>query len=128
MQQNHPYPAEEGVISIGVGIILVIVTCGLYAIYWQYKQMQTLNAFLGREEYDFMMWLLLGLVTCGLFTIYYEYRMANGINEIQEQRGMRVHSDLALICLLLAIVGLGVVSIAIQQADINEFYGESLDF
>jgi hypothetical protein len=128
MQQNHPYPAEEGVISIGVGIILVIVTCGLYAIYWQYKQMQTLNAFLGREEYDFMMWLLLGLVTCGLFTIYYEYRMANGINEIQEQRGMRVHSDLALICLLLAIVGLGIVSIAIQQADINEFYGESLDF
>ena len=127
MQDSTPYPRQEAVVSIGVGIILTIITCGLYGLFWQYKQMQVLNAWLGRKEYDFWIWLILSIVTCGLFALYYEYTMAKGINEVQENNGLRVNNDLALLCVFLAFVGVGVASLAIQQGEINRFYGENRD-
>lgn len=127
MSDRSPYPRQEAVISIGVGIILSLLTCGLYGLYWQYKQMEILNAWLGRKEYDFWIWLILSIITCGLFALYYEYTMAKGINEIQENGGMRVNDDLALLCVVLALFGVGIASLAIQQADINKFYGETRD-
>jgi hypothetical protein len=127
MNNHHPYPAQEAVIPIGVAIILTIVTCGLYGFWWQYKQMEILNAWLGRKEYDFWTYILLTLITCGFFAVYYEYKMAQGINEIQHNGAGRVNENLALICLLLTIFGLGIVSLAIQQADINDFYGNNPD-
>ncbi len=124
---RYPIPHSEAVRGIALDIVLSLLTCGIYALYWQYKQMITLNAWLGRDDYSFVMWFFLGILTCGIFQIYYEYKMAKGINEIQDLNGMRVNSDLAVICLLLAIVGLGIVSVAIQQSDINSFYGETGD-
>ena len=128
MSESYPYPRSEGVRSIGLGIILTLVTCGIYGLYWQFKQMETLNFWLGREDYSFFLWLILSLLTCGIFAIYYEYKMAKGINEVQERSGLRVNGDLALICLLLAVFGLGIVSLAIQQSEINKFYHETADF
>jgi hypothetical protein len=127
VSERYPYPSSEGVRSIAVDIILTLVTCGLYGLYWQYKQMETLNAWLGREDFSFGLWLLLSLVTCGIFAVYYEYKMAKGINEIQEDNNLRVNRDLALICILLAIFGLGIVSLAIQQSEINKFYDATAD-
>ena len=59
---------------------------------------------------------------------YYEYKMAQGINEIQETNNLRVSSDLPLICILLSVFGFGIVSLAIQQSEINKFYNETADF
>ena len=64
IQPQHG-PPRDPVINIGVGILLTIVTCGIYGLYWQYRQMEALNGFLGRKEYDFWMWFLLSIVTCG---------------------------------------------------------------
>jgi hypothetical protein len=123
----YPFPHSEAVRGIALGIVLTLLTCGIYGLYWQYKQMATLNAWLGRDDFSFAMWFFLGILTCGIFQIYYEYKMAKGINEIQELEGMRVNSELALISLLLALFGLGIVSLAIQQSDINLFYDETGD-
>jgi hypothetical protein len=112
----------DGRDSIGLYIVLSIFTCGLFALYWQYRQMCTLNAWLGRQEYSFIMWFLLSIITCGIYGIYYEYKMSKGINEIQERNSLHVNNDLAVLSILLTIFGLGLVSIAIQQADINKFY------
>ena len=127
MTRNTPYPAAEAIMGVGVAILLTIITCGFYGLYWQYKQIEILNAWLGRKEYDFWTYLLLSIITCGIFGIYYEYKMAKGINEVQRANGMNVHDDLALICLLFAVFGLGVVSLAVQQSDINNFYGDNPD-
>jgi hypothetical protein len=124
---DYAYPRHEGIRSIPTDIILTIITCGLYGLYWQYKQMETLNAWLRREDFNFVLWLLLSIVTCGIYAIYYEYKMAKGINEIQEKNNLRVAKDLPLICLLLSIFGLQIVSLAIQQLEINKFYGASSD-
>jgi len=124
---DHPYPQHEGIRSIPVDLILTIITCGIYGLYWQYKQMEALNGWLRRQDFSFLLWLLLSIITCGIFAMYYEYKMAKGINEIQEQNNFRVAGDLPLICLLLTIFGLGFVSLAIQQLEINKFYGATGD-
>ena len=124
--RNQPPP--DAVINIAVGIILTLITCGLYGLYWQYRQIDALNQFLGRNEYSFGMWLLLSIITCGIFAIYYEYKMADGINEIKTMYGRRVDNNLPLICLLLAVFGLGIVSMAIEQNEINMLCNVSADF
>ena len=118
------YPETEGVISIPLYIILSVFTCGLWGLVWQYKQFQILNAWEGEEEHNFWMWLLLSIITFGLYGVYYEYKLSKSINAIQEAHGMKVNSDLPLICLLLTLFGLNVFGItsAIQQNDINKFY------
>jgi hypothetical protein len=128
MSSVYPYPPSHGVRSIVVDIILTIVTCGIWSLYWQFKQMETLNAWLQRHDFSFALWLLLSLVTCGIFAIYYEYKMAQGINEIQESNSFRVSRELPLICVLLSVFGLGIASLAIQQSEINKFYDETADF
>ena len=125
MNQVTPYPARDGVVGVGTGIILCILTCGIYYLVWQYKQMQVLNSFLQTNEYDFFTWLLLSIITCGIFAFYYEYKMAKGINDVQEKLGLRVNEDLALLSVLLAVFGVGIASVAIQQADINNFFGDN---
>jgi hypothetical protein len=125
--QDYPHPPSEGIRSIVADVILTVITCGIYGLYWQYKQMETLNRWLRRDDYSFVLWLLLSILTCGIFAIYYEYKMARGIVEIQEQNNFRVTRDLPLICLVLAIFGLGFVSLAVQQSEINRFYGATRD-
>ncbi len=127
MLDQYPYPEYEGRRNIVTGIILTIITCGLYSLYWQYKQMETLNAWLGREDYSFILWLLLSFLTCGIFGLYYEYKMATGINEIQTNKGMYVDINLPILCVLLALFSVGIVSIAIQQYHINKLYGDHTD-
>ena len=125
--QNHPYPRADGARSIAFGIIFSLLTCGLYSLYWQYKQMETLNGWLGRTDYRFWLWLFLSILTCGIFALYYEYKMAVGINEIQADNGLTVSNGLAVICVLLAILGIGIASLAIQQWEINKFYNARED-
>ncbi len=127
MNQVTPYPQRDAVVPVGIGLILSLITCGIYYLFWQYKQMQVLNSFLQRNEFDFMTWLLLSIITCGLFAIYYEYKMAKGINTVQHMIGQRVNEDLALLSVILAVLGVGIASVAIQQMDINNFYGDNPD-
>ena len=80
-------PAPEFIMNVAMSIVLTLITCGIYGIVWQYKQIQALNAFKGDNEYSFGAWFFLTIITCGIFGIYYEYKMANGINEIKSVRG-----------------------------------------
>lgn len=134
MSKPPPQPSASpsappgAVVSIAVGIILTLITCGIYGLVWQYKQMSALNSFLGRQEYSFGLWLVVSIVTCGVFAMYYEYKMALGINEIKEMHQRRIDSNLPLICLLLSLFALGIVSLAIQQSEINQLCNTSADF
>ena len=122
MLNQYPYPESEGSRSIVIGILVTLVTCGIYGLYWQYKQMATLNAWLKRDEYSFWLWFLLSIITCGIFSIYYEYKMANGINKVQADNDLVFDSNLPITCVLLAIFGIGVASLAIQQHQIDRLY------
>ncbi len=71
MPNGYPYPEYQAKRSIVAGILLTLVTFGIYGLYWQYKQMATLNAWLERNEYSFWLWFFLSIITCGIFGIYY---------------------------------------------------------
>lgn len=112
--------SSEHRIDVAVGIIFSIVTCGLYNIYWNYRQMKAMNALLGREEFDFAKWAILTLVTCGIYHVYYEYRMGNELQIWLTQNGRPVNPHLALIGLLLSVFGLTVVADAVYQHELNK--------
>lgn len=111
---------SEHVRPIALSLILTLVTCGLYNFYWQYLQMLAANEMLGSEKYRFLPWLAFTLVTCGIYHIYHEYRMSVDIAQVL---GRDTKND-ALISVLLSVFGLSLVVDAIQQSQINAYYGD----
>ena len=118
MENQKPLSSEHRH-DVALGIILSLITCGIYNIYWNSLQFKTMNALLGREEYNFWKWLLLTLITCGIFHVYYEYKMGSDLQAWLKDHGLEVSPNLALIGLGLSIFGLTVVADAVYQHEIN---------
>lgn len=108
--------------NIAMDIVLSLITCGIYWFFWQARQMRAINHLLGQQRYNFWMWFLLTIVTCGLYNIYYEYYMAQGLVEAQDKRNLPRSKDLPVLSLVLTIIGLNIVTDAIQQNEINKFF------
>ena len=106
-----------------MAVVLTLVTCGIYGLYWQYQQFRIVNGWLGRHEHDFVRYLVLSVITCGIYAIYYEYKFALSINEVQRSRGFRVDDSLPVLAVVLALFGAGVVTWCLEQGEINRWYG-----
>lgn len=119
MSDSPPLSTEHR-IDVATGIILSLVTCFFYNIYWNYRQMKALNALLGREEYDFVKWLLLTIVTCGIYHMYYEYRMGSDLYAWLKANNRHVSDNLPLIGLVFAFLGLTIVCDAVYQHELNK--------
>ena len=117
-----PIEAERARSNIAVDIILSLVTLGIYNLFWQARQMRVVNAFLGEKRFSFWSWFFLSLVTCGLYHVYHEYVMGQTITQIQVKRGRESNPNLSMISLLLSVMGLMIVTDAIQQHEINALY------
>lgn len=66
--------------SFVVILLLSIVTCGIYGLYFMYTAINDLNQAFegdGQESPSFGMWLLLTIVTCGIYDIYWWYKQGN---------------------------------------------------
>jgi hypothetical protein len=120
---NVPGGEKRFTSSIAMDIVLSIITCGIYGLFWTARQMKAVNHLLGWDKFSFVKWLLLSLVTCGIYHIFYEYSMAQSIVEVQEKAGRSMSSSLPVISVLLAIIGLHIVADAIQQDEINKLFG-----
>lgn len=111
---NNPH-----VRNIALDIVLTLITCMLYNLYVQYKQMEAVNDMLKQNKYSFVLWLVLTIITCGLYHIYHEYRKSTDIAK-------SLHKDAGsagVIAVILTFLGLGFINDAIQQSEINAFYG-----
>jgi hypothetical protein len=117
------HPEESAVVELLTGILLSIITCGIYALYWQHKQMETLNAWQEEETYSFWQYLIFGIITCGIYALYTEYKMSETIIRIQEREGWPVNRSLPILCLILSLFVSPIGSMALQQAEINSWYG-----
>lgn len=105
--------------NIAVCIILSIVTCGIYGIYWFYQMTQEV-ASTNNKEYTTSggMAILLTLVTCGIYSLYWNYKMGKALDDINMGRG-RGTQNRAGVYLLLSIFGLSIVSWALIQSELN---------
>jgi hypothetical protein len=113
--------------SIPVYLILTLATCGLFNLYWNYRQMESCNELLGREEFSFWLWLVLVILTCGLYHLYYQYKMGAAINEIQALVDLPITDGLPILSVVAALVGFGVVADCIHQHELNRIDSE-LDY
>ena len=107
--------------NIAVDIILTLITCMLFNFYVQYKQMQAVNDMLKQHKYSFILWFLLSLITCGLYHIYHEYRKSTDIALVLKKDT----GSAGIIAVILTFFGLGFINDAVQQADINTYYGNT---
>ena len=107
-------------INIPLYLVLTILTCGIFNLYWNYRQMEACNALLNRREFSFWIWLLLTLLTCGIYHIFYQYKMGATIVEIQHLMNRDLFDKLPLISVFVTIIGLSVVVDCIHQHEINK--------
>lgn len=105
--------------SVATSIILSLVTCGLYALYWEYTLSEDLRELSGDSSLSGSMAIILGLVTCGIYTLYWYYKIGSALKAAQEKKGKAV-SDQSLIFVILGVVGFGIVSMAIAQSEVNK--------
>lgn len=112
-------PTSEHVRNIAKDIIFTLLTCGIYNIYVQAKQINAVNAIIKEQKYSFGMWFLLTLVTCGLYHLYHEYRLSSDL--VKHIEGLNENE--AILTVGLAAFGMSLVADAIQQSHINKFYG-----
>jgi hypothetical protein len=120
---TFPIARDDAASNIATDIVLSLVTCGIYNLVWEARQFRAVNAFQSREEFRFWTWFFLSLVTCGIYHVYTQYRMGAVITEINRKIGRPPSENLALISLLLSVFGLVLVADAIQQSEINGFFG-----
>ena len=101
--------------SIVVAILLSLVTCGIYGIYWMFEINKETNELAGNVEYTSgWMVLLLSLVTCGIYTFFWNYKIGQNVNEINGDSNMHI------LFLILSLCGLGIVNYFLAQDAINK--------
>ena len=104
--------------NIGVCILLSIVTCGIYGIYWFYCLANDIYRAAG-EPSNATMDLLLGIVTCGIYYIYIYYVYAKKLDTVRAAHGAAIKDD-SILFILLAVFGMSLINMCIIQHNMNE--------
>lgn len=104
--------------SLPVSILLTIITCGIYGIYWFIVLTDEVNQHSGEDDTSGGIAFLLTLVTCGIYGIYWAYRMGIKTGIMKEKRGGG-SSDDRIVYLILVLFGLGIIVYALAQNEIN---------
>ena len=105
--------------NVAVCIILSIVTCGIYGIYWFIKLTDELNALAEVEApTSGGTAFLLTMVTCGIYGIYWAYKQGEKVDFAKTKRNMP-SSNSSVLYLILHIVGFGIIAYALMQNEIN---------
>jgi ABC-type dipeptide/oligopeptide/nickel transport system permease component len=103
--------------SVGMAILLSIITCGIYLIYWEYKVWDSLykaNNLPSSAGVD----VLLSIVTCGIYMFYMLYKAGKMESSAMALYGLPPKDD-SVLYLILGIFALAIVSLAILQSNIN---------
>jgi hypothetical protein len=126
-QGMQPTPGRAGLYTVGekrdpiMVLLLSIVTCGIYLYYEIYKVSTELRDALGRQDVNPTLDIVLSIVTCGLYFIYLAYRYPQLLLELQDRAGVQ-RNDISMVSLILAVCGLGIVSIFMIQTELNKVW------
>jgi hypothetical protein len=104
--------------SVGLSLILTLITCGIYGIYWFIVLTNDVGRLSGDTSFTGGKHFLLTLITCGIWSFVWSYQLGKNIAAAQERMGFRV-TDNSVIYLVLNIFGLGIVNYALAQSEVN---------
>jgi hypothetical protein len=105
--------------SIGLEIVLTLITCGIYGIFWFIALTNDVGELSGDSDFTGGKHFLLTLVTCGIWGFIWAYQVGKHIADAQHQRGYYV-TDNSVLYLVLTFVGLSIVVYALVQSDVNK--------
>lgn len=105
--------------SIPVCIILSIITCGIYGIYWFICLTNDTNELVKEPGTSGGMAFLFTLITCGIYGWYWMYKQGEKLDNAKNMRGIP-SSNSGILYLILSVLGLGIVSYALMQDTINK--------
>ena len=101
--------------NIVIAIILSLITCGIYFIYWMIKVNDEVLELSGKKGSSGLVVFILHLVTFGIYGFYWAYKMGECVDKMKDvQNGYT-----SILYLVLAILGLNVVDVALIQDAIN---------
>src|SRR3989338_3680426 len=134
--QNSPQPQQNGSnytsynefaaevrrykSNIALDVVFVILTCGIYDLFWQYRQMKFVNYLLQETKFSFLRWFIFMILTCGLYNLFHQYVMAKDIVSIQGKYSLEKSQDLPAISVVMSVVSVGIIADAIQQYEMNQ--------
>ena len=103
--------------SIALAIILSVVTCGIYGIYWFIMLTDEMNYASGNQnDTSGLMAFLLSLVTCSIYSYYWAYKMGEKADIVERSNGSK-----GILFLILSIFGLGIIVYALAQDTLNKY-------
>lgn len=106
--------------SVGLCIVLSIITCGIYGLYWLVCLNDDAITVTGKPGTSGGMVLLLTIVTCGIYGIYWAYKIGEKLDQARAEHGAPTGS-LAILYLVLNLFGLSIVTWALVQSEINKY-------
>ncbi len=105
--------------NIALYVILSLVTCGLFAIYWFIVLTDDIGRMSGDPSFTGLKHFLLTLVTCGVWSFIWAYQAGKQMAYIQSMRGYQP-TDNSVLYLILSIFGMSLINYALIQNDVNQ--------
>lgn len=113
-QNGYPRPSR----SIALAIILSLITCGIYYIYWWVVLNDEINRLTGDTAAPSgIVVFLLSLVTCGIYGLYWAYVMG------RKAAYLNGTTDSGILNLLIALFGFPIINLALFQDAVNRYAG-----
>ena len=106
--------------NIAVCILLTIVTCGIYGIFWFISLTDDMRVASGDNSLSGGTAFLLTLLTCGIYGYFWAYKMGKAGALAKANRGIP-GDDNSILYLVLQFFGLGIVNYCIIQNELNSF-------
>ena len=105
--------------NIVVCILLSLITCGIYGIYWFITLTDDVARVNDDTDFTGVKAFIFTLITCGIYGIYWNYKIGKELFEANQKRG-KDSSDNSILFLILAIFGLSIVTYCIAQNELNQ--------
>lgn len=105
--------------NIALCIILSLVTCGIYGLYWFVCLTDDTNTISGEQGTSGVLALVLTIVTCGIYGFYWAYKCGDKIDAAHQKKG-EPSGNGGILYLILFFFG-GIIAYALIQNEINKF-------
>lgn len=106
--------------NIAVCILLSLITCGIYAIYWFIVMTDESNIISEEKTASGLTAFIFTIITCGIYFLYWNFKMGEKLYYAGKKYNKPIGNN-AVPYILLSILGLGFINYCLIQNDLNKF-------
>lgn len=117
VSRGENYSYKEGIKerNLALAIVLTVITCGIYGIYWMVKINDEALKLAGEKGPSGVVVFLLNIITCGIYGFFWSYKMGVCTDKLKGNS----NGYSGILYILLMALGLGIVNYALIQDAIN---------